>query len=63
MREMASFALAAIGFLLRTTGVALLAAWVMEASCGANGGLQSCAGRWRWCPSGMAGTRGASARE
>ena len=31
MREMASFALAAIGFLLRTTGVALLAAWVMEA--------------------------------
>ena len=30
-REMASFALAAIGFLLRTTGVALLAAWVMDA--------------------------------
>jgi hypothetical protein len=30
-REMASFALAGIGFLLRTTGVALLAAWVMEA--------------------------------
>ena len=28
---MALFALAAIGFLLRTTGVALLAAWVMEA--------------------------------
>ena len=30
-REMVSFALAAMGFLLRTTGVALLAAWVMEA--------------------------------
>ena len=30
-REMASFALAATGFLLRTTGVALLAAWVMDA--------------------------------
>ena len=30
-RETALFALAAIGFLLRTTGVALLAAWVMEA--------------------------------
>jgi hypothetical protein len=30
-REVASFALAAIGFLLRTTGVALLAAWVIEA--------------------------------
>ena len=31
VREMASFALAAIAFLLRTTGVALLAAWVIEA--------------------------------
>ena len=31
MREMASFALAAAGFFLRTIGVALLAAWVMEA--------------------------------
>jgi hypothetical protein len=30
-REMASFALAGMGFLLRTTGVALLAAWVMDA--------------------------------
>jgi hypothetical protein len=30
-REMASFALAGAGFLLRTMGVALLAAWVMEA--------------------------------
>jgi hypothetical protein len=29
-REMASFALATIGFLLRTSGVALLAAWVIE---------------------------------
>jgi hypothetical protein len=31
VRETASFALAAAGFLLRTIGVALLAAWVMEA--------------------------------
>ena len=31
MRETASFALAAAGFFLRTMGVALLAAWVMEA--------------------------------
>jgi hypothetical protein len=31
LREIVSFALAAAGFLLRTTGVALLAAWVMEA--------------------------------
>jgi hypothetical protein len=30
-REIALFALAAIGFLLRTTGVVLLTAWVMEA--------------------------------
>jgi hypothetical protein len=31
LREMASFALALAGFLLRTIGVALLAAWMMEA--------------------------------
>ena len=31
LREVVSFALAAVGFFLRTTGVALLAAWVMEA--------------------------------
>jgi hypothetical protein len=31
LREAAGFALAAIGFLLRTAGVALLAAWVLEA--------------------------------
>jgi hypothetical protein len=31
LRETASFALAAVGFLLRTVGVVLLAAWVLEA--------------------------------
>jgi hypothetical protein len=30
-REIASFALAAVGFLLRTAGIALLATWVLEA--------------------------------